>query len=530
MSSPARSDAIIDAACKTAGITRDGCTWLKWGVNPFGDNPENLAGYPDDCMSDSVPQVVKQQLTIACPNNLNANWDVHIVHTPWRSPVPMTTFNQMTTNSPIVNTGYPAGNCFQGGSSLVYIGGLQIMAVAAGQIPNYANANNWSPSAGFSGGATSYSVYMCPDPTFTSGTCRIVGSGWEVHNTTADLYKQGAVTVYRQPVPNQTMVSQVSISNEITPNILSVTQSPLANYVPHPPLSLSDAMLYPNSKTWEAKEGVYAVDMFHDTDIKPQGPYFVQPLVVAAGSNVATTFFGPIPSVSYSTVTAGTPGVAVQMINWPDVFWTQTEQTGAWFTGLSQQSTLTINILTLIERFPTIGDDPNLLVVATPSAMDDALARKVYADTIRQLPVAVPVKQNSIGEWVKNAASTVLKVVRPLVMSSGDPRLIGALVGGEAIYGLGKNFSGGKKSQARAAGNPPPAGKQAPGNSWVGPKPNPPKQKWVKKGTQPSKPGGLAGLSLPSFGKKAMNALASGRGKNFKKNQKRKAKARARKR
>lgn len=470
MSSPAGSDNIIDRACKSAGVSRDGSIWLKWGLNPFGDNPENLAGYPDDCMSDSVPQVVKQQLTIAAPSGITvgSNWDCHIVHLPWRSPVPLVNANPVSTTLPIADS-YPAGNCFNLGGNPTYVGGLQIMAGPAGTSFNFTAPNNWSPSGGFAS-ASSYSAYLCPDPTFTSGTCRIIGSGWEVHNTTADIYKQGAVTVYRQPVPNQTMVSSAFIQVGAVPNINKISTTIPALYAPHPPLSLSDALLYRDSKTWKASEGVYAVDMFHDTDIKPQGAYFVQPLLTAAGTNVSPTYYCSTPSCSYATVlSAGGPdpgAQATQAQNWPDVFWTQSEQTGAWFTGLSNNTTLTINILTLIERFPTIGDDPNLLVVASPSAMDDALARRIYADTIRLLPIAVPVRQNGLGEWIKNAATTVMKVVRPMIRGSGHLGLNAALTGADFIYGLGKNSKGGRRSRDSAA--PSAAGKVS-GNDWVDP-------------------------------------------------------------
>jgi len=444
MSSPARSDAVIDSTLTRAGCSADGAAWVKCALNPYSDQAERLVGYPDDCMADSVPQIIRQSIQIAAPQSItgSALWDCHIVQLPWRNAFPTV---QLAPAVP-VNVGsrtsqvFPDVNTFSVSTTGINAtcGGLTIMAGPAGTAFSLYSVNNWSPTLGFTPSVTNYQAYLALSDVFTSGICRVVGSGWEVHNTTSDLNKQGTVTVYRQPIPNQTMVSTVNACASGNTIGLFNNYSATALYTPHPPVTLADAMLYPNTKQWEAKDGVYAVDMIHDTDIKPQGPLFTVPVIV--GSNSATpgvyTFQTAYPAIDNSINNAGQP------IGQPDVFWTQMEQTGAWFTGLSASTTLTINLVTIIERFPTIGDDPNLLVVASPSCKEDRLALRVYADTVRLLPIAVPVAQNGFGDWIKNAASTVYKVVAPMIRMSGNPHMIAALTGGEAIYNLGKKLAG----------------------------------------------------------------------------------------
>jgi len=473
MSTPSRSDALVSTALASAGCSKSGVDVFKWMINPYGDNPENIPGYCDDCMSDSVVQVVKQSIQISAPPasvTAATNWDCHVVQLPFANSVGTMSWVPNVTPS---GTGFPPGtgsypdtnsfNIVGSGTGSQFAGGLTIMAGPAGVAQTLVSNNNWSATAGVTAGATAYRANLPLADSFSSGTCRIFASGWEVHNTTNDLAKQGTVTVYRQPVPNQTMASFSQVNAGTTPNILATTQNPLTLFTPHPPTLLSDAMLYPNSKQWEARDGVYAVDMFHDTDIKPQGPYFTQPLFTVAASGASTSYIGTNPQCAGS-------GNQNQMVGWPDVFWTQREQTGAWFTGLSPNTTLTINVIHVIERFPTIGDDPNLLVVANLSAEKDEKALALYTKTVRKLPVAVPVCQNTLGDWIQNAAETLMIVARPVIRASRDPLLNGALTAGDVIYQLGKRRQG--KNRGRGAPKPyenVPSGNRRQGNTWVGP-------------------------------------------------------------
>lgn len=93
------------------------------------------------------------------------------------------------------------------------------------------------------------------------GKSRIVGGGFEVVNTTAPLYRQGLVTVYRAPQVNAETVVNVSFGT--TP---AVSVAFPARSLALPPSNAQQAFVLPGSKQWPAERGCYNV--FTQTDIE----------------------------------------------------------------------------------------------------------------------------------------------------------------------------------------------------------------------------------------------------------------------
>jgi len=160
------------------------------------------------------------------------------------------------------------------------------------------------------------------------------------------------------------------------------------------------------------------------------------------------------------------------------------------------------------------------------------------------LPVAVPVRQNGFGDWIKNAASTVMQVVRPMIRMSGNPMLNGLLSAGDTIYALGKGKGRGSRAPQAAGGtvsNTPSAG-MIQGNSWVsntrGPTPARPTRSPMRKTPPPIPPRPNKGPPLPkrlsqaqasALVAQAKAAISRGRvGKNAAKNARKRANKRAR--
>lgn len=84
------------------------------------------------------------------------------------------------------------------GSATIDLGGIAILTGPTGAILNLSNFNANSNNA----------VTSLPLPfDYLTGSSRVVAMGFEVVNTTSDLYRQGLVTVYRQPQPSVQVVN-----------------------------------------------------------------------------------------------------------------------------------------------------------------------------------------------------------------------------------------------------------------------------------------------------------------------------------
>jgi len=94
---------------------------------------------------------------------------------------------------------------------------------------------------------------------------------------------------------------------------------------------------------------------------------------------------------------------------------------GAFFTGLSQQTTLTINYHVYVERFPD-PSNADLIVLATPSPSFDPSCLELYSKTAINLPTGTMVKNNNAGQWLRNVADTLQEFGVP-----GMPLVKGAI-------------------------------------------------------------------------------------------------------
>lgn len=203
-----RSKAPMDELCKQRLITPEACDWVKSALDPFHDlQLDHLRGYPDVSTEPTVVVKVRQALTVSRPPGLgdNYNWDCHIVTSP---------IDFQPCESPAVRVGraVPFGNgarptndvagLIQGSDATIThrMDGLLINSV---------------PSVGTEGANMTYTPEHCPTSAQQGyqlqhinlddyldfhetdlGVYRILYSGFEVVNTTAQIYKQGAVTVY----------------------------------------------------------------------------------------------------------------------------------------------------------------------------------------------------------------------------------------------------------------------------------------------------------------------------------------------
>jgi len=105
------------------------------------------------------------------------------------------------------------------------------------------------------------------------------------------------------------------------------------------------------------------------------------------------------------------------------------------FTGLSNSTTLTINYIVYIERFPT-QDDLDLIVTAKRSPEYDVRAQEAYSIIAQSLPVAVPFNENGLGDWFKSAVNMAASILPAIP----HPIAQGLGMAAKAAAGLYDNF------------------------------------------------------------------------------------------
>ncbi len=94
-----------------------------------------------------------------------------------------------------------------------------------------------------------------------------------------------------------------------------------------------------------------------------------------------------------------------------------------WFyTGLSEQTTLTIRARWMIERFPN-DQEPEIIVLATPSPPLDPIALEIYSRISQMMPAAVMFKENDNTEWWKRVLGGIAEVAGPLLLAGPHPAM-----------------------------------------------------------------------------------------------------------
>ncbi len=410
------------------GLSKDGGEWLTLALDPFHDYEHQISGYPDIDGSQTVVSCYQYQSVVTAPAGVAGNWDAHIFSLP-----------QMSSQALTVGTESANWATFQEAAvaNQVVAGPLNIMSNASGQtlIPTI-------PANG------TFSYSNLPSGTnatdLVDGCTRLIGMGFEVVNTTADLNKQGSVTVYRMPQYRDG--NQIVWSN----NAGTFTASIAGERWRRPPSSVAEANLLKGSRTWAARKGCYCVCAQNSSEnpLKQLSTH-TQLISPASGPGAASVAWA---SQLTTVGTSGSVSTATPTTTKSAPF----DTTGAFFIGLSNSSSLTVTVKFYVERAPTYAEKA-LAVLASPSAALDYYALELYAQAISTLPVGVPVDQNAFGDWWRGVLR-VVKMVAPKLGLSLAPWLPAAPLVGKAAATIagsldslhGDSKSHGSKKSSRA--------------------------------------------------------------------------------
>lgn len=389
-----RGEKLLEMMAQRGTITETGKDFLLAALDPMHDNPLlHLEGWPDVEGAASVVRCYKKSMQLSAPTGLltGANWDVVIMSQPIINEC--TTRANLNRINNIIDQSSDARTAVQGP--------IMIRSVKSG------NTTSWFAGDDplVAGNATQH--ISLPDDV-CNGRGRLIGLGFEVNNTTASLHKQGNVTVFRQPQSIQRDTVWMYATDPVEPD---KTLIPFTGHTITPmPENLESAMLLAGSRQWPAKDGCYCVVPFMGTDNPALPADYRQPILL-------------LPSVGQEKVKYDnrhhlmTPEPYTEFSNYYPVFqankWAPIHSTGAYFTGLSPETTLNLQVNFYYETFPTI-DDTQIITLATPSAEYDPMALALYQHAISQLPVGVPADWNVFGEWFADIISKISKIAGPL--------------------------------------------------------------------------------------------------------------------
>lgn len=374
--------------------------WFKTAIDPFHDYDVGINGIPDMDGQASVVQIMPKVRSVTAPAGLapGETWSCHITTLPLAETIGVISY--------LANGNTALANAVAAGTDDGQVGVLGTYTIVThGDAPTTSTSNSSFPASAISYSDPSRQFEAVSiDDVGQSGMKKLIAGGFEVHNDTAELYKQGSVTVYQNSQDCAEFGS--TVWRHLTATPMRTNSAMVAR---QPPATRTAAASLPTSRTWEAAKGCYVpTRLGTDTRYKQ-----------ATTHQFRTRYLDTVDDDENSGYMQIVPSgeVDVSEANWnlghrsADI-----ETTGAYFSGLSPETVLTATFKLIIESAPTPAN-PSLLFSATPTPDYDPRIIALYNQTIRHLPPGVPVSFNAKGDWYRmavQAANAVAPVLIPV--------------------------------------------------------------------------------------------------------------------
>jgi len=379
-SMPRHSRSIITNLIKDREIEPQAVEFLINALDPFHDTVTAARGYPDQASTQTLPFKVTVTQEYSFPE-ASDTWECVVTFLPLAvgnggGPLRRLTIEEgyITT----VDTTYSIRtgvNVFKGDPGMDWTTGT-VVDDSSLSLPNEYIVGQW----------------------------RLVGVGYEVVNTTSELYKQGAVTTARVPssITHSSLGFKVDETTFIPPRPFDA--------VAMPPGTQRLLTQFPGSVTWEAAKGVYAVPILNNTSnpIRSTGLNGVVMMPPpSASSGVASHYLGYGSGYqSHSTV--------------PIDYALPYDTTVSHFVGLSPETTLTVTVHYYVERVPDVTEI-SLVPLVQPACPYDPTTLEIYTRAAQLIPCAVPAGENPLGEWFNTVMKAVGSVAPAVARALGGP-------------------------------------------------------------------------------------------------------------
>jgi len=381
-----RSERIMNKILNTQGVQESsrGAMWAQ--LDPFHDHPFRADGWPDAVNAASVVECFKQTFSFGPPSGVTTNWDVSVVLFP----------SMLLDNLSLYQTqsysGSRQSNVYVEGANPVVtsIGGCTVFGASTGGGTPLTSAYTSLAGIPTTGSGSLANVPAVP------GAFRVFGWAMEIVNQTAPLYQQGSCTVWRQPMPSPLEATSITVLDSA--GRVAIGSALVA---PGPPNSVAEAMLLQGSRQWHAKEGAYVIATVNSDENYLLNNQSVS-TVYYEDSQGDQNKFG-VSTTDTTSAIGGFPLTVLIPFN----------MSGAYFTNLSNQTSLTVNLRTFVEIFPSQLGNP-LTSLAQPSAPYDELCLRIISECLKDMPPGVMLCENGFGDWLSDVVGKVASFVSPI--------------------------------------------------------------------------------------------------------------------
>jgi hypothetical protein len=387
MKKVSKAERILDRVANRKLISSEGRDWLTLSLDPFHDLDHQVAGYPDADTSKTIVSCYQYALDIAKPANITtATWDAHVFTLPF--------------------TG--ANGYHDGASFLTNADGTYMVIGAAGHSSQRGILNveindagvNLFPTSDAEANAATRTALRIPvsSSIFDGSMTRVISCGFEVIDTTADVYKQGALTAYRMPqmqAEGSYVLSNAAFVGKVAPSVAHT-----------PPATVAQALSLCGTRQWQASQGAYVVCTQSSTQ-NPMRIATAKSRAIVNGSG--KTAYGELTNCGSSN---NVPP-AVSVIEEKRTMSFPFNTSGVFMTGLNALSTFRIKFKIYVETAPLPWQN-DLVVLATPSAPFDPKTLELYSKALTHVPVAVIANDNDFGDWFAGIADIVGDLAGPV--------------------------------------------------------------------------------------------------------------------
>jgi len=428
-----QAEEILNKCQSKTKLTPEGKEWLIAVLDPLHDTKLLCKGMPDKEVAPSVVEPVPSTVKIVSPYASDQQWGFHIYLDDFAigsqsqyGPNDRAQGDVLyvdTTTSGTVTRKMPYG-----GLNIVYFN-----ETAGGTADNCYDAPI-QPS-----GTVNLTDQRSLDPSYYYGKNRVIGAGLEIVNTTSELYKAGSLLVYEEPRISRDITSLSMVQNSSGGTTYKSISTVIETATPR---GVQDAIKLPGSKQWDAAKGCYFVQTMSTTD-----NYAAMPEVLAAAFTTDQSKWPtvvqsdpvitqPIYSPTGTAVSYGGFVVGSYNFNRRKPF----NKKGCILSGLTPQSTFTVNWMEIIEKFVSTQDTV-LLTFATPSPAEDPLAIEVYTKIARDMPVGAHFDENDFGDWFMGIAKAIgIAVGIPPFMTNAVGEFVGELTGKSTVNSNNKKL------------------------------------------------------------------------------------------
>jgi hypothetical protein len=407
-----RSEAVMSRIENRVGVLQTSRPALMHRLDPMHDNAQSLGGWPDAESANSVPMCFKTAAQVVSFQGSTSEWDCNMVWYPDSDVVNLTQVNRTTVG------GVNYNECFSTTTNAGTAGGFCVYQGVSGTSllqSTFTSGMSWAPNAQVTSSNQTYCTIQ--------GAWRLVGLGMEVTNNTAPLYRQGQATAWSQPVAPASTATVLQLY-DTTQTTGYFPGSASAVIAPAPPNSIAEANVLPGSRQWAAEKGAYFTARSSADSLPPLNGQTTLMVYYNDASNDSVLC---MPNWRNATYTGG----STVQTTWPVTHLNPYNMMGLFCTGLSPQTTFTVNIWAFVEIFPEqLGNV--LTPLGQPSAPYDEQALRLYSEIIKGMPVAVQVDENGFGDWLADLAGKAVNVVSGI--ASTVVRLGGAVKAGADAY------------------------------------------------------------------------------------------------